>query len=171
MLGKLFRPRWQHQNAAQRLRAVHELSLDDPQSGHVLSTLARGDSDSEVRAAAASRLPDQKLLDHLISQDASDTVRSAAAEQLHRLLAGLAEHCPGLENRLRLVQLTDNPATLLYVARHSPDAAGRLAATERLKDPAALLDLALHGQDPAQRISAAERIQDAAMLRQLVREG
>lgn len=171
MLGKLFRPRWQHQNAAQRLRAIHELSLDDPQSGHVLATLARGDSDSEVRAAAAGRLPDLKLLDHLISQDTSDTVRTAAAEQLHRLLAGLAEHCPALDNRLRLVQLTDNQGTLLYVARQSPDAACRLAATERLTDPAALLELALHGQDPAQRISAAERIQDATTLRQLVREG
>src|SRR5690606_32142355 len=115
--------------------------------------LARSDNETRVRARAASRTTDLSLLGHLITQDSSDTVRDAATEQLHRLLAGLAEHSPVLDSRLRLVQHTDNQDTLLYVARNSPDAACRLAAAERLTGPSQLLELALHGQDPALRIT------------------
>ncbi len=171
MLGKLFRPRWQHQNADQRLRAVTELSLDQPQSHGILASLAREDSAITVRAGAASRLTDINLLAQLSHQDSSDTVRDAASTQLQRLLAGIAEHSPALAPRLQQLQQTDDPAILLFVARNSPEAACRLAAAERISAPEQLLDIALHGADAALRIAAAERIADTALLRRLVREG
>ncbi|MBZ2187585.1 DUF349 domain-containing protein [Alcanivorax sp. JB21] len=171
MLGKLFKPRWQHNSADQRLRAIGELSLDDPQTAQILTTLARGDSDASVRAGAAGRLHDFKLLDQLVRQDPDNLVRDAAALQINRLLAGLAEQCPGLDNRLRLVRLTDNQAALAFVARSSPDGTCRIAAIERLDDETVLLDIALHGDEAPQRIAAAARLRSDEALRQLVRDG
>ncbi|MCH8543187.1 MAG: DUF349 domain-containing protein [Alcanivorax sp.] len=171
MLGKLFKPRWQHSSADQRLRAIGELSLDDPQTAQILTTLARGDSDASVRAGAAGRLHDFKLLDQLVRQDPDNLVRDAAALQINRLLAGLAEQCPGLDNRLRLVRLTDNQAALAFVARSSPDNTCRIAAIERLQDETLLLDIALHGDDAALRIAAAAQLRSDDALRRLVREG
>ena len=171
MLGKLFKPRWQHSNAGQRLRGIAELSLDDPQTAQILTTLARGDSDATVRAGAAGRLHDFKLLDQLVRQDPDNLVRDAAALQINRLLAGLAEQCPGLDNRLRLVRLTDNQAALAFVAQSSPDSTCRIAAIERLQDEILVLDIALHGSEAALRIAAAAQLHSDDALRKLVREG
>lgn len=171
MLGKLFRPRWRHQNADQRLRAVTELSLDQPQSHEILASLAREDSETTVRARAASRVTDIALLMEISRQDTSDSVRDAAGTQLQRLLAGTAEHSPALALRLQQLQQTDDPAVLLFVARNSPDADCRLTAAARLDNPEQLLEIAVDGRDAAVRIAAAERITDAALLRRLVREG
>lgn len=171
MLGKLFKPRWQHANADQRLRAIHELAPEDPQRTQILTTLARGDRAAEVRAAAAAHLSDFKLLDQLVHQDPDTSVRAAAADRINRLLAGLASDGPGLDNRLRLVRLTANPEALAFVARHSPDSVCRLAAVERIRDPHLLRELAVQGEDAALRIAAAEQITDEDSLRQLQRDG
>ncbi|WP_111656878.1 DUF349 domain-containing protein [Isoalcanivorax indicus] len=171
MLGKLFKPRWQHANAEHRLRAINELAPDDPQRTQILSTLARGDSAAEVRAAAAGHITDFRFLDQLVHQDPDNRVRDAAATRINQLLAGLASDGPSLDNRLRLVRLTDNPAALAFVARHSPDSICRLAAIARTQDSALLLDLAVHGEDAAMRIAAAERLTDEDSLRLLLRDG
>ncbi len=171
MFGQFLKPRWQHKDPAIRERAVAQLQLGNPEQAQILATLARGDAVQAVRRAAISRLSDMKLLDQMQQQDHDDSIRDAAAEQIRRLLAGLAEHSPSRENRLRLIGLTDNNAALEFVARHSQDAECRSAATARLSDQQALLRLALDGADEPTRVTATERLSDAEALRQLVRDG
>lgn len=171
MLGKLFRPRWQHKDPSVRVQAVTQLDMANPESASILETLARGDSNEAVRVTTAHKLLDMQQLDHLIQQDPSPDVRQAATEQFCSLLAGTAEGAPVEENLLRLIRLTDNQQALLHVAEHSPHDQCREAATERLADPDLLLRLAIQGKNERQRLAAAECIEDESLLRQLTREG
>lgn len=171
MLGRFFKPRWQHQDAGIRSEAVSRLDPNDPEHREILSTLARGDKDGGVRAMAAGRLTDLKQLGGIVEQDADPAVREAATQQVERLLAGLEANGPGLENRLRLIQLTDNHRALAFIATESPDRECRLAAVERLGDQEKLLALALDGPEEAVRARAAERIENPELLKRLVRDG
>lgn len=171
MLGRLFKPRWQHRDPLVRVHAVDHLDLSRDEDDQVLATLARGDADAMVRAAAAKRLTDINLLGEMVEKDSAAEVREAATHQVERLLAGLVEAGPGLENRVRLIQLTDNHRALSFIAAESPDTACRLAAVERLEDPDQLLHLALEGADEPLRTAAAERIGSRDHLKRLIHEG
>ncbi len=169
MLGKLFKPRWQHRDAEVRAQAV--ATLDPRQDQETLSKLARDDDSARVRAAAVSTLLDLHLLDRLIETDTDAGVRDAASDRFVALLAGTVEGAPPVDTRLRLIQHTGNARVLLHVARHSPDQGCREAALAAIDDPESLYQLALEGADAALRLAAAERLQDATLLRQLGREG
>ena len=169
MLGKLFKPRWQHRDAEVRAQAV--ATLDPRQDQETLSKLARDDDSARVRAAAVATLLDLHLLDRLIETDTDAGVRDAASDRFVALLAGTVEGAPPVDTRLRLIQHTGNARVLLHVARHSPDQGCREAALAAIDDPESLYQLALEGADAALRLAAAERLQDATLLRQLGREG
>ena len=169
MLGKLFKPRWQHRDAEVRAQAV--ATLDPRQDQETLSKLAHDDDSARVRAAAVSALLDLHLLDRLIETDSDAGVRDAASHRFVALLAGTVEGAPAVETRLRLIQHTGNTSVLLHVARHSPDQACRDAALAAIDEPESLYRLALEGADAALRLAAAERLEDATLLRQLGREG
>ena len=126
MLGKLFKPRWQHRDAEVRAQAV--ANLNPRQDQETLSKLARDDGSARVRAAAVSALLDLHLLDQLIEADGDAGVRDAASERFMALLAGTVDGAPAVDTRLRLIQHTGNARVLLHVARHSPDQACRDAA-------------------------------------------
>jgi exonuclease SbcC len=167
----LFKAGWQHRDAAVREKAVAKLDPAREQDRDILATLARGDAEASVRAAAARQLSDLQLLDQIIENDPDDSVRRAATRQVEALLAGTVERAPGLENRLRLIHLTDHAPTLYYVASESPDVACREAALDRLDDPDLLLELALAGKSESQRVQAAGRLSSAHHLKRLTREG
>ncbi|MEP3650675.1 MAG: DUF349 domain-containing protein, partial [Alloalcanivorax venustensis] len=169
MLGKLFKPRWQHRDAEVRAQAV--ATLDPRQDQETLSKLARDDDSARVRAAAVSALLDLHLLDRLIEADTDAGVRDAASDRFVALLAGTVDGAPAVETRLRLIQHTGNARVLLHVARHSPDPDCREAALAAIDEPESLYRLALEGADAALRLAAAERLQDTTLLRQLGREG
>ena len=169
MLGKLFKPRWQHRDAEVRAQAV--ATLDPRQDQETLSKLARDDDSARVRAAAVSALLDLHLLDRLIEADGDAGVRDAASDRFVALLAGTVDGAPAVETRLRLIQHTGNARVLLHVARHSPDRDCREAALAAINEPESLYRLALEGADAALRLAAAERLEDATLLRQLGREG
>lgn len=169
MLGKLFKPRWQHRDAEVRAQAV--ATLDPRQDQETLSKLARDDDSARVRAAAVSALLDLHLLDRLIETDTDAGVRETASDRFVALLAGTVDGAPAVDTRLRLIQHTGNARVLLHVARHSPDQECREAALAAIDEPDALYRLALEGADAALRLAAAERLNDSTLLRQLGREG
>ena len=171
MLGKLFKPRWQHRDPQQRIQAIGRLDLGQTEDNQILATLARGDASEAVRCAAAGRLTDLKQLDLLARQDPSNEVREAAALQVCALLAGTAENAPLAENRLRLVLLTDNQQVLGHVARQGIDMESRKAAIARLEDQTALFQLAIEADTAELRLSAAERVSEPELLKKLSREG
>ena len=168
MFSRFFKPRWQHTNANIRERAI--AGLNPTSDAVALATLARGDTSAAVRTAAVRRLTDLKLLDQVIQRDSDAAVREVASLQVQALLAGVL---PGLslENRLRVIGLTDNQPVLAAVARDGIDSATRLAAANRIHDQASLMTLALDGADAELRISVAARLTDPDNLRRLARDG
>jgi hypothetical protein len=171
MFGQLIKPRWQHRDPAVRLTAISKLNIGNDEHRTILSRLADGDSDAGVRRAAVACLLDISQLGKLQQRDRDESVRRAAAEQIQRLLSGQVSNGPTLENRVRLISLTDNANVLSYVARNSGDADCRLAAIQRLDDNAALTDIALHGHDEPTRVAAADRISGAEQLKLIIRDG
>jgi len=171
MFGRFFKPRWQHNDAAVRERAVNEMTAGNEAERTVLTTLLKGDASHSVRAAAAARITDMGLLDQVIQRDSDNAVRLAAAQQIEKLLAGTADHSPSLENRLRMVALTDNTQVLASVARNGKEVNIRLAAISRLTCPQTLASLAIEGRDAESRIAAAEKVHNDSELRRLSREG
>ena len=170
MFGQFLKPRWQHRDPKIRIRAIAQLKLNDAEQQKALTTMARGDADASVRTNAVARLTDFKLLDQIQQHDVDGQVRAAAGEQINRLLAGVAENSPNLENRLRLIRLTDNHSALMYVAQHSADSLCREAAVERIQDQQALKDIAVSGADEPLRVAATARVKDAAQLRHIIRD-
>jgi DNA repair protein SbcC/Rad50 len=171
MFSRFFKPRWQHTDPSIRARAAAELDPANEADAVALGTLARGDASASVRLAAASRLRDTRLLEQLIQRDTDARVRDGACQQLARLLCGQTPPAPSLENRLRMVALSNHLPLLVEVARHGDDTALRLAAINKLDDQALLLQLALEGVDAESRMAAANKVQQPELLRQLVREG
>lgn len=169
MLGKLFKPRWQHRDPAVRVQALTE--LDPTRDANILGQLARDDGNADVRRRAIAELRDLALLDTLIHNDADSGVREAASQRMMALLAGTVDGAPPAATRLHLISRTDNARVLEHVARHSPDQDSRQAALAAIQEPAVLFELALSGKDETLRLAAAERLHDNALLRQLGREG
>ncbi|MCK2169537.1 hypothetical protein MY522_22595, partial [Thalassospira xiamenensis] len=99
--GKLFKPRWQHRDAAVRKAAVD--TLDPRQQADLLASLAREDASEEVRASATQRLLDLTVLDTLTRDSHSAPVREAASDRMMALLAGAVPDGPDRDTRLHLL--------------------------------------------------------------------
>lgn len=169
MLGNLFKPRWQHRDAALRAQAI--AALDAAGDAPVIQRIAREDPAAAVRCAACEKLRDFAALDGIIQNDPETSVRDAASARFMALLAGTAMDAPELKTRLELIRRTDNPAVLEHIAQHGADAESRRIALAAIDDASQLFNLALSGHDEALRVSAAERLDDATLLRRLSREG
>ncbi|MEY1662206.1 DUF349 domain-containing protein [Isoalcanivorax beigongshangi] len=169
MLGHFFKPRWQHKQAAQRLRAVAELAPSDAEHQRILSQLASSDPAVEVRLAAIAAVTELGTLDTLTA-DPDHSIADAARQQLQSLLAGTAAGSPALEVRKHLVTHTDHLPTLLGVVQHSPDSELRLLALSRIEHGDSLLELALQAPDAALRLAAAQRLSDSNLLRRLIKD-
>lgn len=169
MFGRFLKPRWQHSNPDMRLKAVDQLCPNDDEA--TLARLARGDSNSLVRAAASGRINDFSLLDEIHQRDEEPSVREAASMRIMALLAGTADGAPNSETRLRLIRLTGNREALAFIARNSPDEMCQQAAIERLDDDNLLFELALESKTETLRLEAAQQLRSLSLLKRLSREG
>ena len=162
----LFRPNWQHRDAAVRLAAV--IGDDDPQLLDALPAIAREDSDARVRLAALRRAADAGLAQAMAKDDADADVRSKARALWLDMLCGAHDAAPDLDDRLRLLSAQDEAAVLAHVACHGQEAVLRAAALKRIDDPAVLLERAIHDDDEALRLATLERIDDESRLERVV---
>ncbi|MBL4571370.1 MAG: DUF349 domain-containing protein [Alcanivorax sp.] len=169
MFGRFLKPRWQHSNPDMRLKAVEQLRSSDDEA--ILARLARGDSNSLVRAAASGRITDFSLLDEIHQRDEEPSVREAASMRIMALLAGIVDGAPNSETRLRLIRLTGNREALAFIARNSPDEMCQQAAIERLDDDKLLFELALESKTETLRLEAAQQLRSLSLLKRLSREG
>ncbi|MCE7523928.1 DUF349 domain-containing protein [Alloalcanivorax xenomutans] len=169
MFGKLFKPRWQHRDAAVRKAAVD--TLDPRQQADLLASLAREDASEEVRASATQRLLDLTVLDTLTRDSHSAPVREAASDRMMALLAGAVPDGPDRDTRLHLLRHTGNAKVLYHVAQNGVDGESRQVALSALSDADTLCEIALHGHDEALRLAAAQRLESAEHMKRLTKEG
>lgn len=161
----LFRPRWQHKDAAVRLASVN--GDNDPELLETLPALARDDSDARVRLAALRRVADAGLAQALANDDPDADVRNKARTMWLDMLCGLHDAAPDLGARQRLLSAQDDAAVLAHVASHGQESALRAAALKRIDAPALLAERAINDEDVSLRLATLERITDEAQLQRI----
>ncbi|MDJ0740573.1 MAG: hypothetical protein QNJ91_12705, partial [Gammaproteobacteria bacterium] len=162
ILDKWRRPRWQHPDAAVRLKAL----ADDVIDGGDCQTLAIEDPDPAVREHAIKRLESvDRLLDVLGAQPGA---RSAVAARLTELLLSVTSASLGqrLDAAVAVIAATTDADRL---ARDATDSAIRSATVAVATDPSTLRHCALRDRVVDVRVQAVNAIDDEAMLDEIAR--
>lgn len=159
MLGNLFKPKWQHQDSAVRLKAVQQLDVTDPDQKSVLADLAQHDPDRQVQLASLGRLDDTALLIQLYQK--------AAAPQTAHIAARLMS----LISDAATIGSIDDKTLLTELAAHCSNTELLFTILEQLDDQSAFADIAIYGSQPPLRAEAAHRVTLPAQLKRLQREG
>ena len=116
-----------------RLKAIKNEHLTDQE---LLSTIARSDSDANLRQASVRKLEDQGILSELARSDDQAAVRSTAVERLEdqELLARIARSDENGSVRSAAVRKLEEVGTLQSILERDPEAWVRQAARKRLTE-------------------------------------
>ena len=148
----LTKPKWKHDDADVRLRAV----ADIPQEKEtLLADLARTDSDARVRAASASRLTRADLLTRLLAEG-DDAVKRIAGERLSGAAETLLRVKPWSEVAALMERVQDQKS-LADLTLSARDAQVREQCFERLlkfPEPSPTLLATIAIQDPSGAVAA-----------------
>ncbi|MCB1776866.1 MAG: DUF349 domain-containing protein, partial [Candidatus Competibacteraceae bacterium] len=166
ILSRFLKPKWQHTNPETRKQALQGMEPTNP----TLTELARQDADPAIRRAALERLDDLDLLQTLAREETNLEVRAAAQEQYQRVLAGKSPAGPLLAERLERLRQNADPTLIEFLLRHGVDPELRLAALEQVTSEPLLAEIAAQNAHLDVRLAALERVQDAALLEQVVRQ-
>ena len=166
MVFGLFRPRWQHADAAVRAQAIAALPFDHAGC----QQLARQDADQTVRIAALNRLLDIAQLQLIAKADHVQAVREAAVQRVAAIWCGKVEGAPALEVRLAWLNDTLKHAPLGRLAIDADEATLRAAALQQIHDDHVLIDIALTSIDSELRQIALNRITHHAALARLLKD-
>lgn len=158
----LFKPKWQHKDAAIRRSAVqdaqhHALVQELPR-------IAREDEDQRVRLAALRRVNDFSLYRDRASNDPDQALRSVARTQYLGMLCGEVPVELETHARLRELGIIEANEDIEHIAIHARDVALRRAALERVTRASLIAERAINDPDSRLRQSALERISDASVL-------
>lgn len=160
MLGKLFKPKWQHSNARIRMQALATLGTDSPE----LIQLAQNDPNTGVRLEAIGYLTDFPILIRLGKR--ADSLGERARARLLDLSARENEHDAALVEVFDW--LTAHPALLDTIAGDERrDPALRKLAIAQLDDENLLFRIASEDVSKELQYLAASRIHDAEKLKKL----
>ncbi len=118
---------------------------------------------------AYRRLTNLEELRTLAQGDTNAEIREAAAARYRQLLCG--QEAPPLDLELRMAEVVGlkDQSILAHVAAEAREAEIRMSAIERLTDQAALADRALGDAATAVRAAAAKRLEDRAALERVAR--
>src|SRR5699024_11402968 len=105
MFKQLFKPKWRHQDPAQRLAALQQLSPNTTKSQQIIAQLCR-DTDSQVQKTAIGLCTDSQLLEALAA--AAPPVSLWAQERRIALLSDQGPEALG-----RFIRTAPNGDTLL----------------------------------------------------------
>lgn len=159
MLGKFFKPKWQHNDPKVRLQGLDALASDSVE----LINLAQADPDSEVRMAAITRLSHLPTLIQL--GHAPGSLGERARQRVNVLAASDVHHDALLAD---VFHWLTNPSLLRSIARDASRATKlRQHAIASLKEQELLFQIA--STDPSKEIQywAAKQLHDLALLEQL----
>lgn len=165
MLGKLFRPRWQHPKPETRLEAI--ASLRDNKAAHqdILETIARQDDNHNVRIAAIAKIESADKLFALL-EDTSGNISQAVINRLQLLL----QSSPDLSKKLLdNISAYRKPLQVSVLLSCLPEAADQEKILANCNEEDLLLEIAEKAGVAKTRKLAAEKIQNPDLLEQLAR--
>lgn len=161
MLGKLFRPKWQHQNAKVRARTVAEGKV----SVAACFDIALNDTAMEVREQAIQRIESVESLLALVRQ--SPDLRRAATLRLVALIEDADEHDDA--TLTSVLDVIDDEPQRRALAQQARSARVRLAAIRTIDDED-LLKLTVTGDKAVDvRRAALDRVQTEAALSEIAK--
>ena len=158
----LFKPKWQHKDAAIRRIAVQE--AQHQALLHELPRIAREDEDHRVRLAALRRVNDFSLYRDRAGNDPDPALRSVARTQYLGMLCGELPAELEINARLRELGIIEVNEDIEHIAIRAKDIVLRRAALERVTRASLIADRAVSDPDAGLRQIALERISDTALL-------
>ncbi|MCB1614425.1 MAG: hypothetical protein KDI30_00280, partial [Pseudomonadales bacterium] len=166
MLGKLFKPRWQHQNPDIRRQAIEKLDECNEKHQRILAGIALDEKQHDLQGIAIGKLSSIEDLGRVLAATPSITVSQTVAKRINTLL----EKKPETEDALvRLIsQSEDNRVVAgLIAGSHRPELQQKLMESCQNED--CLLLIANTAPLAKTRQLAAEKIQNTALLEALAK--
>ncbi len=159
MLGKFFKPKWQHADASVRVKSLASLAGDSME----LIKIAQSDPDSDVRMEAITRLH------HIPTLVQMGHTAGSIGERARQRVIGLAATDHRHDHLLTEVfAWLQNPALLRSIARDSMRGVKlRHQAIAKLDDQELLFSIASNDTSKEIQYSAAAQIHDLAQLQAL----
>ena len=160
----LFKPKWQHSDPKIRLKTVVDLPEIDLQT---LTQIAVGDTDPEVRGAAANRINDWHLLVELSTPDRDQAIIRELAERIDALQMSELFAAQGALAKLSALAVISKEPLLARIAVEETEPDIRLQAVERIANQEILADVVTKNCGKAPALLAVEKITDEALLRRV----
>lgn len=157
-------PKWQSENADERLAAVGELPVEAPE----LLEIAIRDPSAEVRAGAVRRSADWRWLVERHAAESDATVRASIAARAGELVAGIVSAGAVADAPAALVPILPAPIVVATL-RQLADPAQRAAVLAAVADDEALAAVAREGLPLDSRLAAIDRLRDESVCAALVR--
>ncbi|WP_299199201.1 DUF349 domain-containing protein [uncultured Amphritea sp.] len=163
MFAKLFKPRWKHNKATVRIRAVHRLSPGKTEHLEVLARLARQDQSVEVRLAAVEKIAAPELLSDILTHDLDPDIRRSAAKRICQIILD-----PTYTNSQQSEYLTylHDENMLAHIALNSTNAEIQQKSIQRITDQHCLSSIAVNANSTQLRQAAAEKLHLPELLEQ-----
>ncbi len=161
MLGKLFRPKWQHDDAGVRRAAVEKI-----QDQELLARIAATDEDADVRETAIARLSDLGALLQLRKQTA---VAESVDQRIEQRILSQAKDLHYSPELGEFIIEHGSPELLASLVDTASDERLRQVAIECSQSPDLLLKLCTSAQSAETRLSAAKKLMDETTIRQALK--
>jgi len=168
-LTHLFRPKWQHPRADVRKKAIGNLDPAQDNDQTILETVAREDSDQEIRCQALKKITRADCLADVIRNDQDHRIQQTATSRLCDLVSGQTEVELPMARRLQLLEMLEQTDYLLHIVLKGDCFEIRQEALLRLSDQGALSQIINNADNRQLRQLAAEGITDSERLQQLIR--
>ena len=158
MFNSLLKPKWQHSDPQQRKAALESENVPPD----VLETLARMDTDADVRSGAVQRLDNLDLLTELLQTGLSSRERDVVLQRLCELLARPLNVPPSLDERQTVISRPESADVCAWLAQRAEAVEVRSAALDRITDTDVLCAVAVEDAVASVRRVALERITEPA---------
>lgn len=161
MLSKLFKPKWQHQDAGVRKTAVGNMNDQE-----ALAKIAVDDHDPTVREAAVNQLKDLGVLFQLHKQDA---LTKAADQRITHLILTQAKALHYSPELGEFIIEHATPELLTKLVDETNDERIRQTATECCQNSETLLRLCTQATSSETRLAAAKKLFHEASIRETLK--
>ena len=163
-----FKPKWQHQDAAVRVKAIAELNRDSSDHKEILHELAFNDGAETVRKTALEQLNEFSLWWQASKHESAERLKQFAEQQL---IGMLLDNRVSAQLKQQFINECNRSSILEKLAQTETDASLKFALIQRL----ARQDLYLSGVlDPnfsaEQRMALLEFLNDDKTLEKLSRQ-
>nr|WP_320137023.1 DUF349 domain-containing protein [uncultured Amphritea sp.] len=163
MFAKFFKPRWQHNKATVRIRAVHRLSPGNTEHREVLARLARQDQSVDVRLAAVEKIAAPDLLSDILAHDMDPDIRRSVAKRICEIILD-----PGYtySQQYECISCLQDENMLAHIALNSENSELQQQAIRRINDQHSLVSVVVNGNCTQLRQLAADKLESPELLEQ-----